>query len=166
MLYIIPFIVCIFLIASDQCIKYFTVKLLMPIGDIPIINGFFHLTYVENRGAAFGFMEGARWFFIVLTIVITFVMILFYYKIPKEKGTKAIRISIIFIISGAIGNLIDRFFNGYVVDMFHFIFFGYEFPVFNFADILVVCGTTILIVLIVINEDNTNKIFKLKRRKR
>lgn len=160
-MYIIPIIVCVLLIVIDQIIKFLTIKYILPVGSVRVIEKFFYLTYVENRGAAFGFLEGARWFFIIITIVILIIGGLYYIKMPKSKFSMLTKISIIMIASGAIGNAIDRIFRGYVVDLFHFIFWGYSFAVFNFADILVVCGTILFAGVVVIftgtKEEVSNK---------
>lgn len=137
---IIYFAVAVFLIAIDQITKYLTVSYLKPLGNIDLIPDIFSLTYVENRGAAFGIMQNARWFFICLTIIV--LVALSVYIIKKKPQGKILRISFALIYSGAIGNLIDRLFSGFVVDMLRVHFF--DFPVFNFADCLVVIGTILL----------------------
>lgn len=142
---IIYFIVALLLIAVDQITKYLTVSYLKPIGNIDLIPNIFSLTYVENKGAAFGMMQDARWFFICLTIIILAVLTI--YIIRKKPQGKLLRISFALIYSGAIGNLIDRLFSGYVVDMIRVHFF--DFPVFNFADCSVVIGTILLCLLII-----------------
>jgi signal peptidase II len=115
--------------------------------SIPIIKDFFYITYVENDGAAFSMLSGARWFFVVLTIVVAAVIIAYYIKMPKTKYYKITRLSLLIIISGAVGNFIDRLLYGSVTDMLHFIFFGYSFAVFNFADICVCCGVALLVFI-------------------
>ena len=131
---ILPFLYTIIFIIFDQIIKFICFEKLKPIGSIKIIENFFYLTYVENRGAAFGMLEGARWIFIIIAFVATIFCIYYYNKLPKNKLLKLGRLSLIFISAGAIGNMIDRIFRGYVVDMFHFIFWGKEFAVFNVAE--------------------------------
>ena len=142
---LLPMIACILLVITDQLTKWLTLERLKPIGQIVMIDDFFFLTYVENRGAAFGFLQGGRWFFIAITVLIVFIAIFYYIK----ESCKPLRVSVVMIISGAVGNFIDRLYRGFVVDMLHFRFFGnYDFAVFNFADMLVVCGTILLAVSI------------------
>lgn len=136
-------ILAVVLIAIDQIIKYACVlKLNEPVTLIP---HFIELYYVENTGAAFGIMQGKTLFLTIVPLLIIAGLIFYYIKLKDSKGDKFTKFCIILIISGAIGNLIDRVFRGYVVDMFHFTFF--DFPVFNFADILVVCGAIILVIV-------------------
>ena len=142
---IIYFAVAAFLVAVDQIIKQLTVAYLKPLGNIDLIPNVFSLTYVENKGAAFGMMQNARWFFICLTIII--LLALSIYIIRKKPQGKLLRISFALIYSGAVGNLIDRAFSGYVVDMLRVHFF--DFPVFNFADCCVVIGTSLLCLKII-----------------
>jgi signal peptidase II len=104
------------------------------------------LTYVENRGAAFGTMMGGRWFFVALTVIVVVAGGIYYSKIYNKDKSKIASLALVLVAGGAIGNCIDRLFRGYVVDMLSFNFFGYSFPVFNFADICVVIGAVLLVV--------------------
>lgn len=135
------------LILLDQISKSVFKYILEPVGSIKVIDGFFNLTYVENRGAAFGIMQGKQWFFVIIGIaVISFGL----YFIHKKNISKHMKISIAMIVSGGVGNMIDRIFRGYVVDFFDFRFIWSY--VFNVADIYVVVGTLILCVLIFLDE--------------
>ncbi len=136
---LIPFIL-IFIILSDQWVKFLSVRYLKPLGSIELIRNIFSFTYVENRGAAFGILQNQRWFFILLTICISAGMVYYLITHPKDKLLR--RISLAMILGGAVGNLIDRILLGYVVDMFHVTFIN--FAVFNIADMAVVCGTFLL----------------------
>ncbi|WP_461204334.1 signal peptidase II [Clostridium sp. DL1XJH146] len=111
--------------------------------DIELIKNFFHLQYLENRGAAFGIMQGKTVFLAIITIIILGGIVYFMFK--EMKKTLISRISLSLIISGAIGNLFDRIYYKYVVDfiMVHYKNI-YYFPTFNFADIFVVIGTILL----------------------
>lgn len=129
------------LIGIDQAIKYGILNVLKEKGSIPVIDGVFHLTYVENRGAAFGMFQNNQFIFVAIALIATGVGLYWLHK-NKEKINIIGKVSIIMIISGAIGNLIDRLRLGFVVDYFDFrIIWQY---VFNFADVLVVCGTMLL----------------------
>ena len=112
-------------------------------GSIPIIDGFFNLTYVENRGAAFGLFQDKQMVFVLVALVVVIVGLGY---IHKSNITKMAKVSIALIIAGAVGNVIDRARLGYVIDFFDFRFIWSY--VFNFADILVVVGTIILAVYI------------------
>ena len=146
MLYII---ISIILVIIDQITKLATVKYLMPVKSLTLIDGILSLTYVENRGAAFGVMQNARWFFIIFTLAVIVAAILYTY-VTKQKD-KTFLISVVLICSGGIGNLIDRIFRGYVVDMLEVTFINY--PVFNIADICVVCGAILLCIYVLFSKD-------------
>lgn len=153
-------LIIFFLILFDQISKFICFKYLKPIepdASIEVIKNFFYLSYVENKGAAFGIFQGARYIFIILTIAVLIFCFYYYKNISKSKFSLFSKIALVLIISGAIGNLIDRIFRGYVVDMFHFIFWGKDFAVFNLADIFVVCGTILLALVILFNDTKKNK---------
>ena len=135
------------LIVIDQISKYLAVNNLANIGSIPIIENIFHLTYVENRGAAFGMFQNNQIVFIIVAVVASIVGL---YYIYKKKLNLLGNISIVLIISGAIGNLIDRVRLGFVVDYFDFRFI-WDY-VFNVADIFVVVGTILLCIYIIVFE--------------
>lgn len=130
-----------FLVVLDQITKRIAYAYLREIGSIQITS-FFSLTYLENSGAAFGIMYGARWFFIVFTVVILFCMLIYYIKLPINKSAKWEKITIVTIAAGAIGNFIDRLLFGFVIDFLHIT--AINFPIFNFADILIVFGAFVL----------------------
>ncbi len=151
MFYALPVIACIILVSIDQIIKYFTVVTFQNVHNIEVIENLFYLTYTGNAGAAWGVLSGARMFFIITTVIALFFMAVYYVKMPECKAAKFARMALVLIISGALGNFIDRVFRegGKVVDMFHFVFWGYyDFPVFNFADILIVVGAVLLGIVI------------------
>ena len=143
---LLPLVFFALLVGIDQASKYLTLEVLKPIGNVNIIENFFSLTYVENRGAAFGIMQGGKWIFVILTIIVCIACVIYYSKLANENRLKIVRISIVLICSGAEGNMIDRLFRGYVVDMLNFYIFGYDFPIFNFADICVCVGAFLLII--------------------
>ena len=140
------------LTAADQWVKHWAATVLQPLGTIPILDGLLRFAYVENRGAAFGLLQNGRWFFVPLTLVFVGLLLFYYIRLPKERKYWAVRVPLILICAGAVGNFIDRLINGYVVDMLEFLFIS--FPVFNLADILLVSGTFLLafIWLFVIKE--------------
>ncbi len=129
-------IVILLLVALDQLVKYL-VRTGIPLGGqvhfLPHVLG---LTHIHNTGAAFSMLSGARWFFVILTTVfVVFALwVLYARKITHPMG----RWTLVLIVAGALGNLIDRALFGYVVDMFEVLFM--HFAVFNVADIFVVVG--------------------------
>lgn len=138
---------CVIMIAIDQITKRIAVLKLRPIENITVIDGILDFSFVENRGAAFGILSGRRWFFVVLTAIIAIAIIWAFIRVPKNKIYNLLRVSLILVLAGAIGNLIDRMFNGYVVDFLEVTFISW--PVFNIADIYVVVGTIMLAVILI-----------------
>lgn len=153
----LPIIYIFILIVLDQIVKFVCLQKLKPINSVTIIPNFFNLTYVENRGAAFGMLEGGRWIFILIALIAVVFCSLYYKKVPKNKFEFLCKTGLILIISGALGNVIDRFFRGFVVDMFHFIFFGKDFAVFNVADVLVCLGTFLIAIVIIFSDNKKEK---------
>lgn len=152
-MYIIPIISMLILIGIDQFTKYLTLKNIMPVGSIPIIGNFFSLTYVENRGAAFGAFQGGKWIFIIIAVLVLIFGAMYYKKLVDNAEGILARIALVLVGSGAIGNVIDRLFRNYVVDMLDFNILGYDFPVFNFADICVCVGAALLIVSVLFSKE-------------
>lgn len=148
-IFIVGILILVFL---DQLTKWLVVLKLKPIHDFPIINNVFHLSYVENRGAAFGILQGKHLFFIIITLIVMIFIVIYYNKLPSQRKYHWMRFALILLASGAIGNLIDRIRLGYVIDFLYFKLI--DFPVFNFADICVVIGVGILSIFILINPDD------------
>lgn len=142
-------IVIFLLIGADQLTKIWAVNALAT-QDIRIWPNIFHFTYVENRGAAFGVLQNKQLFFIITTIIIIGVMFFYLKKIQPTLTGQWLKVAFTLIISGAIGNLIDRIVLGYVRDFLYAAFI--HFPVFNVADILVVVGVGILMLVIFIGD--------------
>lgn len=150
--------ISIVLVIVDQIIKKICVSKLAPVGSIQIIKNFFYLTYVENRGAAFGMFQGGVWIFVIVSIATVVFLIYYYINLKTDKFFILNKIAIVLIISGAIGNMIDRIFRGFVVDMFHFILFSKDFAVFNLADVFVCVGVFLISICIIFAKDSTGNI--------
>jgi signal peptidase II len=135
-------------VVIDRTSKLIVIKSI-PMGkDIVIIDKFFYLVHGENKGAAWGIFQNGRIFFIILTIIVSVFIIYYLYKTEN----KILKLSLSFILGGALGNLIDRAFRGSVTDFLDFHFGSYNFPTFNVADMLVVCGTILLAICILKDE--------------
>ena len=158
---ILPIIAVAVLILLDQGTKFWALASLKPIHNMTLVEGFMDLTFVENRGVAFGMFSGQRWFILLLTGIIAVGLIWFYKAMPKKKEYFPLRVSLALVLSGAIGNIIDRLFRGYVVDFFEFTFF--EWPVFNVADIYVVVGVILLALMILFVVKDEDLDFKKKK---
>ena len=153
------------LVLSDQFTKMLADTYLKNRAGIPLIEGVFELAYVENRGAAFGMLQNQRIFFLVLTVVALVALVYLYSKIPAEKKFYPLSVTVIFLIAGAVGNMIDRTLNGYVIDFLYFKLI--DFPVFNVADIYVTvsCFVLIFLLLFFYKEEDLDRIFPSKKKR-
>lgn len=128
------FLIIISVLLVDQVSKYL-IRANMDLGDsIPLIDNFFHLTYIENPGAAFGMLANKTVLFVILTLVIVGVMLYVALKMTNKKSWSFYAFAL--VIGGAIGNLLDRIAKQTVTDMFDFRIW----PVFNVADMALVIG--------------------------
>ena len=131
----------------DYVTKIWAIGTLKGQPDITVIEGFFDFSYLENRGAAFGIFQGRVYLLAFVTIIIMVVLFVMYQK--TKKKTKLLTISTALIMTGAIGNLIDRLRYGFVVDFISWHWKNtYYFPTFNVADICITVGTGLLILYI------------------
>lgn len=129
----------------DQITKWLSVKFLSVVDTVPIIKNVIHLTYVENRGAAFGMFKDQRWIFMTTSTVMIVGLLAYLYLGLAEN--KLYEISIAMIISGGIGNMIDRIALQYVIDFIDFRLIN--FAVFNGADSFVCVGAGLLVLALV-----------------
>ena len=134
-------IILIVLIAADQLLKWWTVSHLALGESAPLIPGVIQLTRLHNTGAAWSSFSGARWLLIALTAAGMCAIAWLLVKIVRHPLGQW---SLAIILGGGIGNLIDRVRLGYVVDMLDTMFM--DFPVFNVADVFVVCGTVCALI--------------------
>ncbi|HOC08302.1 MAG TPA: signal peptidase II [Bacillota bacterium] len=141
-------IIIISAIVADRVSKVICRQYLRPLGSIPVIKGVFHLTYVENTGAAFGMLQGNTWFLILTSVLVSAVVAYLIWKVKPEN--RYVKISLALILGGALGNLVDRVLLGYVVDFLDFRIW----PVFNIADSCVVVGAILLGYFVVVKGEN------------
>lgn len=173
------------LVVIDQITKAMAVMFLKDKPAIPIIKDVFELKYLENTSAAFGmdpisllhkvfqfeifhtnpelYLNVRMGFFYLLTFVMIWLLGLLYLRIPNEKRFRYMDWIMIFMIAGAIGNLIDRVMQQYVVDFLYFKLIN--FPIFNVADIYVTCAAIALLVLglIYYKDEDIEHIFPSKK---
>lgn len=131
-LFVILFFILLFI---DQISKFLVINFLND--KIVFIDNFFIFEFIKNDGAAFGLFGGNIIFLVLITL---FLIIYLIYDLKKHFNSKFYVICVILVLSGAVGNLIDRIFYGYVVDFISFILFNNQMPIFNFADICVTFG--------------------------
>lgn len=141
----ISVVLAVLLILFDQFTKRMTVLHLKGQDAFVLIDGVLELDYLENRGVAFGMFQNQRWPILIMGFILMAVIIWFICKLPEGRKYTILQYILVFIAAGGIGNMIDRFFLGYVVDMISFVLINY--PVFNVADCYVVCGTIALFVM-------------------
>lgn len=158
------FIGCLLLVVLDQFTKVLALQNLKGQEPITIIPDVFQLLYVENRGAAFGILQNKQWVFLIITAIVLAALIWALPRMSRERHFLPLRLCLCFIGAGAVGNMIDRIFRGYVVDFFYFKLI--DFPVFNVADIYVTTSAIVLIFLIVFlyKEEDFNRLFSKKGR--
>lgn len=130
------FILAAGLIAADQILKYIVIKFVDMGGQIPVIEGFFYITFIKNEGIAMGMFSGMQTAVIAVTSVLMTVIALYIRRKYKKRSRLELTL-LTMILAGGIGNLIDRIRLNYVVDYLDFKLWNY---IFNFADICVVLG--------------------------
>ncbi len=130
-----------------------------------LIPGLLELTYVENRGMAFGLFEGARWLFLAAALLFLLASLILVWRMKLNKRSLPLFISLLLIASGAVGNGLDRLIHGYVTDYLYIRLI--DFPVFNAADIYVCSGAVLaaLLLLFVYDEEEASVIFGLSKEK-
>ena len=131
----------------DQATKYWIQSWMVTGESSPVITGIFHITYILNAGAAFGILENKTWFFVSVALLLICGVAFIYPRLPADKPF--LKLGAGLLTGGAIGNLIDRIRFGYVVDFFDFRIW----PVFNVADICIVCGVACLVYVLLTTKE-------------
>ncbi len=148
--------IVIVIIISDQITKIWADQTLALYEQIPV-TGFFNITKAYNYGAAFSFLDNAggwqRWFFTAVSLIVSIVLSVWLYRMRNEE--RWLSLSIALILGGAIGNLIDRVWYGYVVDFIQVYWNTSYFPSFNIADAAISCGTVLLLILTLFEKNET-----------
>lgn len=134
------------LVLLDQWTKILAIRHLKGTSGISIWKDVFQLYYLENTGAAFGIFQGHQDVFLFVTFIALLLFIYIYEKLPFTSHFRLLRIGLSVLTAGAAGNMIDRFFRGYVVDFFHFQ--RIDFPIFNVADCYVCVAMAYFVILI------------------
>ena len=139
-------IIILVLTLLDQVSKHLVLTYLKGENDISLISGVLQLRYIENRGMAFGLFEGKIPVLVILCLLFFCLFVYVYARIPRTRYYLPLAVTSVIMVSGALGNFIDRVFRGYVVDFIYFSLI--DFPVFNMADIYVVCSGILLVLLV------------------
>lgn len=147
-------IITLVCVLVDQIIKLIISGTMGLGGSISIIPDFFSVSYVENDGAAWSIFSGNRIFLILISVFALILIYSYFFKIKNIKTVEFISYSV--LIGGIIGNLWDRLKYGKVIDYLDFKIFGYNFPVFNFADICIVISVILLLIDALIDKGEKN----------
>ena len=145
--FIVFFIVSAILVAADQITKIAAAHFLKGKDPFVIIPGVLEFRYLENRGMAWGMMQGAGIFFIILTCAILTAVIFFMVRLPYKKRFYPLIAFAAQLFAGGVGNLIDRVGLKYVRDFIYVK--AINFPIFNVADVCVTCAISLLVILII-----------------
>ena len=158
-------ILCVIVLtAFDQFTKLLALRQLKENEPFVLWKGVFELHYLENRGAAFGILQNQQIFFVCITIIMVIVIGAGFWRTPKDKKFLPMKITLVFLLSGAIGNFIDRMIRGFVVDFFYFSLI--DFPIFNVADIYVTVSFVVLAVLILfVYKEEDLAVYTSKKKK-
>ena len=148
------------LVAVDQWTKHLAVLYLKHAEPHVLIDGVLEFHYLENRGAAFSMLQGQQVFFYVLTAVFLAAALFVLFRLPRVRRYLPVRICLLILVSGAVGNLIDRILQQYVVDFIYFSII--DFPVFNVADMYVTLSVIALALLVIFRYKDSDFAF-LKR---
>lgn len=142
------FVFIVFFLCLDQVSKALVIKQLALHGNKRVIPGFLTLVQVHNRGAIFGFFSQTHnpWTSLVLTLAsLAALCLVVYYFFKTQPSEKILKIALSLILAGALGNLADRIFRGYVIDFLDFSIRGWHWPTFNFADSCITIGAFFLL---------------------
>ena len=140
------YFIAIIWLVLDQASKYYVMNHFALGESIPVIQNVFHLTYIINRGAAFGMLTNQRWFFLAVAFVL--IIVYGFYRKRVNNGPVSLRVGTALLIAGAIGNGIDRYVLHGVVDFFDFRIW----PIFNIADIGICVGVVCVIYYLLTSE--------------
>ncbi len=157
-------VLCI-LVLADQYTKLLAISHLKGQEPFVLINGVLEFSYLENTGAAFSSFEGRQAFLIALTSLVILLLVWKYVTLPAERRFVWMRLCILLILGGAVGNLLDRLARHYVVDFIYFV--PIDFPKFNVADIYITVGVAILALLLFFyyTDKELEFLFQLKKPK-
>ncbi len=155
-IFLIYFIITGLIVALDQFTKWLIVKY-MEIGEsIPVIERFLYITSHRNKGAAWGILQGQMWLFYIVTVIV--IIFIVYFMQKHAKGKPLLLFTFTLLLSGAIGNFIDRLFRKEVVDFIDVYIFTYDFPIFNVADSALTIGVILLIIQMILEERKEKKV--------
>ena len=147
--YWVLLIILVWIISVDQWTKYSVDKGLPLHHAVPVVKGFFNLTHVRNPGGAFGILGGEKGgigslLFVIVSLNAIGVILFFFFKTKEDEEILSLAFSL--VLSGAIGNLLDRFRYGEVIDFFDFQISSFHWPAFNIADSAITVGIGLILL--------------------
>ena len=166
---LIPLVAILCMVGLDQWTKYLTIQYLSDGHEVKVLGDALVISYVQNRGMAWGLFQNGQMIFALLTPIAIAAIVFLYVRTPWEPEYRPIRIAEVMLVGGALGNLLDRIFrydpvdgklfHGFVVDMIYLK--AIKFPVFNVADVFVTVAFFLMVFLLIFvyNEDEFNKCF-------
>ena len=143
---ILSIVLVIVLLGIDLLLKYLVSTYLTTVN---IIDNFFSLTYVLNDGAAFSLFASRTYLLILIALICLFFII---YELKNNLDDRVLSIGYSLVLAGLLGNFLDRLIDGYIIDYLSFKILGYNYPIFNFADILIVVGIIVVIIKEILKE--------------
>lgn len=151
-IYFLPIVLLAVLISIDQLTKYIIVSNFSLYESIPLIENVFSITYIQNKGAGWGLLQGQQVLFLCITAFVLIFTAYIFTRVYKNKCHRLLSISLVVLAAGSIGNMIDRIKQGYVIDFFNFELI--DFPVFNVADIYIVISMISIFLLVMFKYSN------------
>lgn len=151
--YLILICVSAIVLVVDQATKRYIDRTMDLHSSITVVNDFFNITYLRNKGAAFGFLAHSSYrlpFFILVSIVAVAVILAVFFRLRPDQKLTAFSLSLIF--SGALGNLVDRVRLGEVIDFLDAHWYGHHWPAFNIADSAICVGVFLLVIDMFVEE--------------
>jgi signal peptidase II len=160
-------IVCFLILFVDQWTKYVVEQKIALYQKVEVIHGFFNLVHVGNTGGAFGIFGGERGglgslFFVAVSLVAIGSILFLFVRLKEDEKTLPLSLSL--ILSGAIGNLVDRFWHGEVVDFLDFYISSYHWPAFNIADSAICVGIGLMAIALLVQDHRKSKFQSACRR--
>ena len=157
--------IAVFALGADQLAKLLVRQNLKSGEGISLIPGWLELYHHENTGATWGMLKGQTLFFIFIAVIVSLALAALLFRIPAQKKYLRMHIAVSLILAGALGNTIDRIAKGSVTDFISAVIIN--FPIFNVADIFIVCATIWLIIMILfIYKDDDLEFLNLGRSNR
>lgn len=144
------FLLAAIILILDQVSKFIICRIILPGGSFPVIENIFHLTHVQNQGAAFGLFPNQTLFFISITLLTVLLILFFHQRISKKGSSFSCALGL--ILGGALGNLIDRIRLKAVIDFLDFSLKGHHWPSFNIADSAITIGAIILLFSVIFKK--------------